>query len=59
MNDAAVKPLREATLRHFRKSARNVEWHRGQMSDPEITPEYRQAVKEALEQWEREQSQKS
>lgn len=59
MNDAAVKPLREATLRDFRKNARNVERHREQMSDPAVTPEYRQAVKEALEQWEREQAAQS
>lgn len=59
MNDAAVKPLREATLRDFRKNARNVEFHREQMNDPAVTPEYRQAVKEALEQWEKEQALKS
>lgn len=59
MNEAAVKPLREATLRDFRKNARNVERHREQMNDPASTPEYRQAVKEALEQWEQEQALKS
>lgn len=51
MNEAAVKKIKEAALRDFQKSSRNVQLHTDQMNDPSSTPEYRRAIKEALEVW--------
>jgi len=51
MTNQAVKPIKQAVLKDFRKSWRNIERHRSEMGNFSNSIGYRQAVREALEEW--------
>lgn len=54
MNRAALALIKEAVLRALVKSPKDVGFYREQMNDPSRPTAYRQALKEAVGKWAKE-----
>lgn len=51
MNETATKLIKEAVLRALQKSPADITFYRERGSDPLLAPAYRQALREAIDEW--------
>lgn len=51
MNETAIKLIKEAVLRALQKSSADITFYREKEADPLLPPAYRQALRDAINEW--------